>query len=223
MPVNFFRLSGDALGHMLKLLPRMCLGRLLRVCKPLQRAVKDSRCIGTRLPAPFSHTEATPLFQRHLRDILSLDTCWEMNLLVVTADQSRLFLAKAGHLYAYPLPLEDDPTPAEVVQVTDFCSINRIGIGFMNEVEVVVCVTHEHHVTALRAHELSRPPLLAFINRDSTWSISISQVACRLAVGSNAFEIVTFQYNPQMLLRGPQHPVIKTLRGHRHNIPCISY
>eukprot|EP00668_Euglena_longa_P013877 GGOE01017827.1.p1 GENE.GGOE01017827.1~~GGOE01017827.1.p1 ORF type:complete len:565 (-),score=110.67 GGOE01017827.1:261-1847(-) len=192
------------------------MARLARVCRAMQRLLASVPPLSCRLPRPYQPLTVSEVCVAELQGVIFRGNFWEMNLLAVTSDQTRLFVAKLGRLYMYKLPLSPTPNPAEVVVVDPRGQINQIATGFLGDVEVVIAVTHQRRVVVLCSKDLTAPPLLAYVNQESSWSIACHAKG-RLAVGSNAHNIVTFRLQPQQVGR-PQ-----VLRGHRHNIPCVCY
>ena len=227
--MNFQRLHSDYLSLISQYLTRADLGRLCRVCVRVRHAVEYNHEAAARLPLlpTACALRASPgLAGVELQGIRSMPTFWEMNLAAVTSDQKRLFIAKAGCVFAYALPVDCGAYPAEVVRLaaTDTLdgNINQLGVGQVHGEEAVVCVTNGQHVLVLYAHALARQPILAFKTRASTWSIAMDPQGCSLAVGSNAHEVINFRFPP--CAASPTETCrVETFRGHRHNVPCTAY
>ncbi|CAG8662799.1 23974_t:CDS:10 [Gigaspora margarita] len=107
--------------------------------------------------------------------------------------------------------------------------INAIKVGEIGYEEVLVSVDESGDIHVWYTSNLEKDPL-HFKNDESTWGIALNGPRRLLAVSANSHEITIFnlQYGLQKLAKfsDSQDMSFKpkySLRGHRHNIPNISF
>ncbi|CAG8582598.1 1546_t:CDS:2, partial [Scutellospora calospora] len=107
--------------------------------------------------------------------------------------------------------------------------INAIKVGDIGYEEVLVSVDESGDIHVWYTSNLDRNPLY-FRNDESTWGIALHGPRRLLAVSANSHEITIFnlQYGLQPSVKFPNSKDMSckpkySLRGHRHNIPNISF
>ncbi|CAG8666905.1 7256_t:CDS:10 [Cetraspora pellucida] len=170
-----------------------------------------------------------------------------MNLTAVSNKfKDIFFVAIYDSIFAYRLnPYHDDDDtpkkpfkklnrPVDSVSPDDeeLHVINAIKVGEIGYEEVLVSVDESGDIHVWYTSNLEKNPL-HFKNNESTWGITLHGPRRLLAVSANSHEITIFnlQYGLQRLqpsakFSGSQDMSSKqkySLRGHRHNIPNISF
>ncbi|CAG8550866.1 20230_t:CDS:10 [Gigaspora rosea] len=183
------------------------------------------------------------VYERHP---ISVEGCYplRMNLTAVSNKfKDIFFVAIYDSIFAYRLNSyhDEDDTPKKpfkkLNRPIDSTShddeeqhiINAIKVGEIGYEEVLVSVDESGDIHVWYTSNLEKDPL-HFKNDESTWSIALNGPRRLLAVSANSHEITIFnlQYGLQKLAKFSDSQDMSckpkySLRGHRHNIPNISF
>eukprot|EP01132_Coremiostelium_polycephalum_P002249 gene2249-2772_t len=142
---------------------------------------------------------------------------WKLNLIAISPDKKKLFIAESQFLSVYDL---NNPS-RQLRQINldnNNMTVNQIRIGKIEDEDVLITVDEGGFVRLFFVNDIDRPPLMFFNAGVSTWGIAICRSKPLFAVSANNFKATMWNLNDE-------HPqqTRKTFIGHNHNIPCIDF
>ncbi|KAI8601308.1 hypothetical protein EDD21DRAFT_321884, partial [Dissophora ornata] len=159
-----------------------------------------------------------------------------MNLMGSSREDPRVFYIVNGDkilVYQFstltpsglPTPIRRLSDPRCMNDDTNDKTINVIKVGYLGSDEVLVTADEAGDVCVWFTRNLQRDPLLLSVTK-SAWGIAVHPEQRLIAISSNAYTATVFHCGidsrlSQRLLSGDTDSSI--LRGHDHNIPCVTF